>query len=127
MLAQLFAGTAMKAAAAIIAALLLALAFVAWRADVHHDRAERMATALATEKAAHAVTRASLDQLEQSMAGYIADGERRTREAQKALVEQVRRSKALGDQIARIRSEPPTVAEIADCVSPGAVLAAEGL
>lgn len=111
----------------VIIALCLALAFSMWRTDVWQDRAEDYAQAVANEKAAHAVTRASLANLEQRNAAYIADGERRTKAAAEALRAQEARSAALGEQIARIRVARPTPAEIERCETPGAVRRAEGL
>jgi hypothetical protein len=105
----------------------LAFAFMWWRAGVWQGRAEEQAQAAANERAAHAVTRASLSQLEQRLAAFIDDGERRSRAAQEALAEQRGRSAALGEQIARIRAQRPAAGDLAACRSPGAVLAAEGL
>lgn len=111
----------------VIIALVLALGFVMWRADVFSDRLERQVQATANERAAHAVTRASLSLLEQRLAVFIKDGEQRTKAAQEALREQQGRSAALGDQIARIRAERPAVGSSGGCVTPTAVREARGL
>lgn len=105
----------------IILALLLAFGFVAWRADTFSDRLEQSRNSLAAEKAAHAVTRASLDNLQQRMAVFIADGKRRSQAAQRALERQESHSAALGEQIARIRAERPSSAAAAACETPAAV------
>lgn len=108
-------------------ALGLALAFVMWRADTWHDRAERYAQSAANEKAAHAVTRASLGNLQQRLAVFIREGEDRAKAAETALRAQQERSVALGEQIARIRAEKPTARAAARCETPSAVLEADGL
>jgi ABC-type branched-subunit amino acid transport system ATPase component len=104
-----------------------ALALMWWRAGVWQDRAEEQAQAAANERAAHAVTRASLDNLEQRLAVFIADGDRRAEAAARALREQRERSAALDAQIARLRSQVPTAGEIERCETPAGVLSASGL
>lgn len=104
-----------------------AFALMWWRAGVWQERAEEQAQAAANEKAAHAVTRASLDNLEQRLAVFIADGDRRSEAAARALREQRERSAALDAQIARLRAVRPTAVEIERCESPAGVIGAEGL
>jgi hypothetical protein len=104
-----------------------ALALMSWRADVWQDRAEEYAQAAANEKAAHAVTRASLDNLEQRLAVFIADGKRRSEAAERAVEAQRERSAALDAQIARMRSQAPTAANLERCETPASVIEAEGL
>lgn len=104
-----------------------AFALMWWRAGVWQERAEEQAQAAANEKAAHAVTRASLDNLEQRLAVFIADGDRRAEAAARAMREQRERSAALDAQIARLRSQAPTAGELERCETPGTVLGLEGL
>jgi hypothetical protein len=110
----------------------LALAFTMWRADVLSGRLETSQQNLANEKAAHAVTTASLNLLQEKLATYIKDGERRSKDAQKALEAQKDRSAALDKQIDRIRSARASVGAIGitdetPCETPAVVLQAEGL
>lgn len=105
----------------------LAFGFVAWRADTFSARLERSRDALAMEKSAHAVTKASLNNLEQRLAVFIADGDRRAEAAARALREQRERSAALDAQIARLRSQAPTAGELERCETPATVRRLEGL
>jgi uncharacterized protein HemX len=107
--------------------LALALAFAWWRAGVWQERAEEQAQAAANERAAHSVTRASLDNLEQRLAVFIADGKRRSEAAERAVEVQRERSAALDAQIARLRSQGATAGEVERCESPASVIGAEGL
>jgi uncharacterized protein HemX len=107
--------------------LALALAFAWWRAGVWQERAEEQAQAVANERAAHSVTRASLDNLEQRLAVFIADGKRRSEAAERAVEAQRERSAALDAQIARMRSQAPTAANLERCETPASVIEAEGL
>jgi uncharacterized protein HemX len=107
--------------------LALALAFAWWRAGVWQERAEEQAQAAANERAAHSVTRASLDNLEQRLAVFIADGKRRSEAAERAVEAQRERSAALDAQIARLRSQGASAGEIERCESPASVIEAEGL
>lgn len=104
-----------------------AFALMWWRAGVWQERAEEQAQAAANERAAHSVTKASLDKLEQRLAVFIADGERRTKAGEDALRRQQERSAALDGQIARLRAARPTPAEIERCETPSAVRGLEGL
>jgi hypothetical protein len=106
----------------------VALAFTMWRADVLSGRLETSQQHLANEKAAHAVTTASLRLLEEKLATYIKDGERRSAAAEKALQAQQERSAALEAQAGRIRTvrvSTPAVPE--RCETPEVVLESEGL
>lgn len=104
-----------------------AFALMWWRAGVWQERAEEQAQAAANERAAHSVTRASLDSLEQRLAVFIADGDRRAEAAARALREQRDRSAALDAQIARLRSQAPSAGELERCETPASVIAATGL
>lgn len=110
-----------------ILALSLAVAFMWWRADVISGQRDRAIQDRANEAAAHAVTKASLDNLEQRMAVFIREGQERQEAAAQRLREQQERSAALGEQIARIRAEKPSAGQIERCETPGAVIQAEGL
>lgn len=115
----------------IIAVLLLALGFMWWRAGVWQERAEDLTQAVANEKAAHAVTRVSLDQCADAHAAYIDDGIKRRRALERALERQESRSAALERQIAAIRAQraPARTAEAVRgvCETADAVMRAEGL
>lgn len=104
-----------------------AFALMWWRAGVWQDRAEDQMQAAANERAAHAVTKASLAGLEQRLAAFIADGARRTEAAAEALERQQERSAALDSQIARLRAVRPSAGEIQRCESPASVRGLEGL
>jgi uncharacterized protein HemX len=127
MLSKLFSTMAMKAAAAIIAVLLLALGILWWQNGRISDQRDKAVQLAANERAAHSVTKASLANLEQRMATFIADGERRTKTAQEALRTQQARSAALGSQIALVRAERPSEGVVARCETPAVVLGSAGL
>jgi hypothetical protein len=90
-------------------------------------KAAKQAELAEDERKAHAVTRASLDNLEQRLAVFIADGKRRSEAAERAVEAQRERSAALDAQIARMRSVKPSAAEIERCETPASVIGAEGL
>jgi Flp pilus assembly protein TadG len=111
--------------------LAIALAFVMWRADALSGKLEASQQHLANEKAAHAVTTASLALLEEKLATYIKDGERRSEAAAEALEAQQARSASLDKQIGAIRSQRAKATDmgipISQCETPEVVLSAEGL
>lgn len=111
----------------IIIALCLALGIMWWRADSISGQRDKAVQLAANERAAHAVTRASLDDLQQRLATYIADGKRRSEAAERAVEAQQARSAVLDAQIARMRSQRPTAVEIERCETPASVIGAEGL
>ena len=130
MIANLFAPIAMKISAGIIAAMLLALGLLWWQNGRLEAQRDKAVQAAANCTAAHAVTKASLDNLALREAGYIADGERRAKAAREALQAQEARSAALGDQIARlraVRASLGTVAPVPGCETPAAITGAAGL
>jgi hypothetical protein len=90
-------------------------------------KAAKQAELAEDERKAHAVTRASLDNLEQRLAVFIADGKRRSEAAERAVEAQRERSAALDAQIARMRSQAPTAANLERCETPASVIEAEGL
>lgn len=100
MLANLFAPPAMKISAGLIAGLLIALAFVTWRADNLSGRLERSQAALVTEKAGHALTRASVDTLEAEVNRCMADARERD-EAARVAQEEATRLAETNDRLAR--------------------------
>jgi hypothetical protein len=107
--------------------LAVALGIALWRADVISGQRDAAVQAAANERAAHSVTRASLDNLEQRLAVFIADGKRRSEAAERAVEAQRERSAALDAQIARMRSQAPTAANLERCETPASVIEAEGL
>ena len=127
MLANLFAPLAMKISAGIIAALLLALGLLWWQNGRLGDKLGAAVQLAANEAAAHAVTKASLANLELREAVYIREGEARQKAAREALQAQEARTAALDAQIARLRSEGPTAVNVERCETSGAVMGAEGL
>lgn len=105
----------------------VALGIVMMRADTISGQRDKAIQRAANEAAAHSVTKASLANLEQRLAVFIADGARRSGAAATALRRQQERSAALDQQIARLRAVKPTVAEIEQCRTPGVILDATGL
>lgn len=127
MLGNLFAPLAMKVSGGIIAALLIALAIVMWRADAISADREKLRNALAMEAASHAVTRQSVATLEGALARFVGAG-RAARAAQLAAIEaQAGDSAALQAQADAIRAEMATFNRDGRCATPGSILNAEGL
>lgn len=85
MINQFFAPLLNKIFVGVIAALLLALAFTAWRADSLSEQRDEAEAATITEKALHGVTRASLASLEGRLAVMVRDGELRAERLSEAL------------------------------------------
>jgi hypothetical protein len=107
------------------AALALVIAGVqTWRLSGARADLETKRNQLATEKAAHAVTRASLTALQTRLSDMIAAGERQQQAAQEAAQAQKPRSAALDRQIEAIRAEKPAEGK---CETPRAVMEADGL
>lgn len=125
MISNLFAPLAMKVAGAIIAALLIALALVTWRADQISDDRERLRGTLASEEARHEITRTSLATLEDELTAMVRDGQLRASRLEQARQEQAAATEALREQADRIRAE--AAADGDPCVTPRAVRDARGL
>ena len=127
MFGKLFAPLAMKVSGGIIAALLIALGIVVWRADAISADREKLRNALATERATHAVTRQSVATLEDALARFIGAG-KASRAAQLAAIEaQAGDSAELQAQAEAIRAEVATLAPDGRCITPRSILNAEGL
>ncbi len=108
--------------------LAIALGITMWRADAISGQRDEAIQGKANEAAAHSVTKASLALLEEKLATYIKDGERRQKAAQDALEAQQERSASLDRQIGAIRSQrASTPAVVERCETPEVVLSAEGL
>jgi len=103
------------------------LAFVCWRADVISGQRDDALQSVAMEKAAHAVTTASLDQCISRSEAYVKEGQDRQKAATEALEKQKAVSQALDQQIARIRAERASTGDQVECVTPRSVMEAEGL
>jgi predicted negative regulator of RcsB-dependent stress response len=129
MFANFFASTAIKVATGIVGALLLALALMAWRADTISDQRETARDDLATEKAQHAVTRASVDTLEAELARFVGAG-LAARAAQIASLEAQKQDSALlqadADRI-RLEIESFDASNSSGCRTSKAILDARGL
>ena len=123
MIANLFAGTLAKVSAGIAAVLLIALAWcwIGWGNAA--DERDILVAKLAKSEAQHAVTRNSVDVLEQEMAEMINSGAIRDDRLQAALTEQEERSAMLREEYDRIRASPAAV----DCETLPAILDAKGL
>lgn len=108
--------------------LALALALVMWRADSISKDREDMRNKLAAERAAHAVTRASVDNLQNSLATYVGAG-KAAKVAQLAAIDaQAKDNAQLKAQADAIRAEMAAPkAKAADCKTPGSILKAKGL
>lgn len=108
----------------------LALALlISHLSDKHHihqrDNAIQQA---ANERAAHAVTKASLEALIAKDEALVKDGKQREEAARKAVEAQKAASASIDRQIARLRSARPTTPPEPDkCPTPSAVGASEGL
>ena len=124
MLKNLFAPLAMKVAAGIILALIVALGIALWRADAISDERERLRNSLAASEAQHAVTVASLDALSAEMEKMVRDGELRRERLSEALEHAKTEGELLRDQADAIRA---AAGDATDCVTPGVVLDARGL
>lgn len=123
MLTRFLTPTAIKVLLGIIAALLVALGIVAWRADrISADR-DKQRDLLARSEAQHAVTRASLDGLTQEMERMVKDGELRRKRLDEAMAEAGHGA----DELKRQADAIATDAAGDPCVTPGAVLKAKGL
>lgn len=110
--------------------LLLALVFggvQTWRLSSAKAELEDKRNELATERARHAVTRASLDSLMDRMEALVEEGKATKARLSQALSEQQERSEALRSQAGRIRAAVPTPEAVERCESPSAVLEAVGL
>ena len=77
MLTGFFSSTLNKVFSGVIAALLIALGVVMWRADAISADREKLRNALATEQARHAVTRQSVGTLEAVIADLNEQAEQR--------------------------------------------------
>jgi len=132
MIGKLFAGTAMKVAAGIIAALVLALGIQSWRLSNAQDARDEALANFAVCEDRHAATRGSVLLLETKMAGLLERAEKRNAEYRAAEERFKRDRKRLADAAGR------TDRQIADllatdvpesgCAAPEAVLEAmEGL
>jgi hypothetical protein len=92
------------------------------------ERAEDAKAAAAACEVRHAVTRASVDKLEKSLAAIITEGRNREERQKHAVEAERKRSEALDAQMDRIRSERSQRAPVGqECKSPESVLEAEGL
>lgn len=87
MLSNLFAPLAMKVAAGIGGAMLLAIAVLWFRADSLSEQRDRAQGLYVTERAKHAVTRASLGVLADKLEGFVKEGELRAERRDKALAD----------------------------------------
>lgn len=123
MLANLFASPAMKVAGGIVAALVLALIVVMARADSISNERDRLRDAVAEANARHAITRASLTQMQDEMAAIIHAGALREERVAEALAEQQKRSQVLRDEADRILRETPSVR----CETPRSILQSDNL
>jgi hypothetical protein len=83
MLGQLFSAWQTKA----LAGLALAFVLLMWRADHISGQRDKAREALAAEQVRHNATRASVDALQASLARYVAEGQLRREQADKALRE----------------------------------------
>lgn len=123
MLTNIFAGLIARVMAGIIAVLLLAIGILWCRTDALANQRDTARKALATSEAMHAVTRASLDTLEQEMADAVYRGELRQERLEDARAEIADQTDDLRRQAERIRIEGAEDA----CVTPSSVLEARGL
>ena len=123
MLSNLFAGPIARVMACIIAVLLLVIGILWWRTDALVEERDTARKALATSEAMHAVTRASLDTLEQEMADAVYRGELRQERLEDARAEIADQTDDLRRQAERIRRAGGEDA----CVTPSTVLEARGL
>lgn len=92
------------------------------------SKAERYENAAKACEVRHAVTRASVDKLEKSLAAIITEGRNREERQKQAVEAERKRSEAIDAQMDRIRSERSQRAPVGqECKSPESVLSAEGL
>jgi len=105
MLTNLLATTAMKVAAAIIAALVLALGicWIGWTSDA--NRADRNAEKLALSEANHAVTAASYESLSKQMEAMVSAGEMRAERLNDAMAQAQDDADGALDEAERLRAE----------------------
>ena len=123
MFGNLFSSLAMKISGGAILALAVALAVTMWRADSISKDRDNLRDLVATERANHAVTRASLDTLANELEGMVIDGELRAERLAEALVAQERETRTLRAEAALIAADGPAV----DCVTPDSILNAGGI
>lgn len=123
MIGNLFATTAMKVSAAIIAALLLAciLLWIGWSNEERNVRAAEQR--FAVSEANHAVTLASLESLSEQMEGLVADGELRKERLTSAMMQARQDADELRQEADAIAREAPRD----DCATPRRIMEARGL
>lgn len=101
--------------------LALALSLMAWRANSLSNELESKRDELAGEKAAHQITRRSVDTLQEVLEKYVG-AQKAARIAQLASVEkQAKKSAAMRERAAAIRAEIDSL-EADDCRTPDFVM-----
>ena len=118
----MFQSLAAKITAGIVCALAIALAFVIWRADGLSDSLEAKRNELASERAAHAITRGSVETLQGALEKFVGAG-KAARAAQLSSIEaQAPRSAVLRGKAAAIRAELESLEPDDQCRTPGFVM-----
>ena len=123
MISRFLSPLAVKILLALIAALLVALAVVAWRADVISGERDSLRDRLARSEAQHAVTLASLEGLVDEMERMVRDGELRRDRLSDAMMEARQDADELRRQAEAIAAE--TIED--QCATPKSVMSARGL
>ncbi len=116
----------MKIGGGVIAALVIALALVMWRADAISDDREVQRNLVAAERATHAVTRQSVQDLKANLAKFVGAG-RAARVAQLAAIQkQAPKSASMRAQAEEIRAMAEAFApeDPCDCSTPDFVMEA---
>ena len=93
-----FQAQAVKLLGGLAAVLALALAFTLWRADSLSEQRDEAEKALVAEQVRHKVTAASLVALTGELEAFVAAGELREENRDKALDNVAKETKALRDQ-----------------------------
>lgn len=105
----------------------LALALVMWRADAISGQRDDARQETANERAAHKVTRNSVDILQTSLGKFVGAG-KAAKIAQLASIEaQAKDNAKLQGQADAIRAEMATLNDDGECKTPQSILNAEGL
>jgi len=124
---DLFAGTAMKVAAGIIAFLLIIIGVLVWRLDAADDRAAERTKEAAVCELKHLHSRNSLRALENEMAQVVADGAARENRLAEAAREQAKRTEVIRDEVVRIVERTPSPSSAPTCRTAEHILKSEKL
>ena len=105
MFGQFFAPLWVKIAAAVFGLLLIVVGVQSWRLGNAQDEIEDQRNELATERAQHAVTRASVDELSFEMARLVTEGEVRAERINEAMSRVADETAPLREEAQRIERE----------------------